>query len=182
MADMREKLITSSIELIRQQGGASHLNLRAIARQAGCAHTNAYNYFPDFNTLLWEVMETVLKQIVARVSPVAADYRKIVEAPLHFALNEPGLARFLFLENCFKGPMPTTIKKLLAQMQEHTLEVCPPHYLSKDVLNALVQGYVMGELCQYLQKRNQDEAASSALQRITQNVTLLLGPSNQTAS
>jgi AcrR family transcriptional regulator len=54
--EMKEKLIQTTLDLIDQQGGLHGVNLRQIAFRAGCAHTNIYNYYQDFEDLLWDVI------------------------------------------------------------------------------------------------------------------------------
>ncbi len=51
---MKEKIVARAIELIDEKGGARGVGLREIARRAGCAAPNIYNYFPDFKALLNE--------------------------------------------------------------------------------------------------------------------------------
>jgi AcrR family transcriptional regulator len=48
-----ERIIETALALILSEGGIQGLNLRRIARELRCAHTNLYNYFPDMDSLLW---------------------------------------------------------------------------------------------------------------------------------
>src|SRR4030042_3132010 len=51
-ASMKETLIQTTIRMIDEEGGCLPLNLRRIARRAGCRAPNIYNHFRDFNELL----------------------------------------------------------------------------------------------------------------------------------
>jgi AcrR family transcriptional regulator len=48
----RDALITVTIEMIQERGGAAGVSLREVARRTGCAPTNVYNHFTDFAALL----------------------------------------------------------------------------------------------------------------------------------
>jgi AcrR family transcriptional regulator len=54
--EMKEKLINATLDLIEQQNGLHGVNLRQIAERAGCAHTNIYNYYQNFEDLLWDAI------------------------------------------------------------------------------------------------------------------------------
>jgi AcrR family transcriptional regulator len=50
----KEQIIETALALTRHKSDLHGLNLREIARELGCAHTNLYNYFSSYNDLLWE--------------------------------------------------------------------------------------------------------------------------------
>jgi AcrR family transcriptional regulator len=52
MTATRDRLVDVTIDVIHERGGAVGVSLREVARRAGCAATNVYNYFPDLAALL----------------------------------------------------------------------------------------------------------------------------------
>jgi AcrR family transcriptional regulator len=58
-----QKIIDVTLYAIDEIKDYEPLNMREIARRVGCAHTNLYNYFPDFESLLWSSIEALLKQM-----------------------------------------------------------------------------------------------------------------------
>ena len=50
----KEQIIETALGLMRNKSDLHGLNMREIARELGCAHTNLYNYFSSYNDLLWE--------------------------------------------------------------------------------------------------------------------------------
>lgn len=60
----KDRLIEIACEMIAENNGASNINMRAVARRAGCAHTNVYSYFSSFNHLLYAAMLRTLEKLV----------------------------------------------------------------------------------------------------------------------
>lgn len=58
-----QKIVDTTLHAIDELGDYESVNMREIARRLGCAHTNLYNYFPDFDTLLWKTLESILKRM-----------------------------------------------------------------------------------------------------------------------
>ncbi len=56
----KENIVNVTLALIRDQENIHSVNLREIARVLGCAHTNLYNYFADFDAILWAALDTIL--------------------------------------------------------------------------------------------------------------------------
>ncbi len=56
----KENVVNITLELIRDKENIRSVNLREIARALGCAHTNLYNHFADFDAILWEALDAVL--------------------------------------------------------------------------------------------------------------------------
>ena len=50
----KEQIVETALGLMANKNDLHGLNLREIARELGCAHTNLYNYFASYNDLLWE--------------------------------------------------------------------------------------------------------------------------------
>jgi AcrR family transcriptional regulator len=91
--EMKERLITSTLELIDQQGGLHGVNLRQIAVKAGCAHTNIYNYYQDFEDLLWDTIFRIGDQWMIYGVDKFDDQMTLEEVAEQFAIIQIDLAR-----------------------------------------------------------------------------------------
>ena len=49
----KEQVVETTLKLIKDSENIRSVNLRGVAREIGCAHTNLYNYFSSFDELLW---------------------------------------------------------------------------------------------------------------------------------
>ncbi|MCK5130432.1 MAG: TetR/AcrR family transcriptional regulator [Clostridiales bacterium] len=54
--DFKEKILSTTLELIDQNGGALNVTLRQVAREVNCSAPNIYNYFASFDDLLNSVL------------------------------------------------------------------------------------------------------------------------------
>ena len=94
---------TTTLELIAEEGGSLSVNLRAISRRMGCAHTNVYNYFASYGDLLWAAFRRALRvygeYLIARPRrrpgrPPSTCDRAIANLA-SFPQQNPGLYRFI---------------------------------------------------------------------------------------
>lgn len=60
----KEQILDASIELMKDSDNLQNLNLRKIAKNLGCSHTNIYNYFSSYTDLLWEAHSELNRRIV----------------------------------------------------------------------------------------------------------------------
>lgn len=58
----KEQVIDVALNLMKEKEDIRSVNLRVIARELDCAHTNLYNYFGSFDDLLWEAHITLLQK------------------------------------------------------------------------------------------------------------------------
>lgn len=80
----KEQIIAATLDLIQEKESSSRVNLREVARVLGCAHTNLYNYFEDFDALLWAALDVAVERMVREVTTQVVDGDAAV----------PGLFRF----------------------------------------------------------------------------------------
>ncbi|RPA12359.1 TetR/AcrR family transcriptional regulator [Gordonia sp. OPL2] len=103
--DLPDALVRSAIELL-EEGGASALSLRAVARHAGVSTAAPYRHFPDRTALLSAVAAvgyTELAQDLVAVNPEPSspeDLAAVAVAYVDFALRRPGMFRVMFTEGC----------------------------------------------------------------------------------
>lgn len=106
-----DRIIETALALILSEGGIQGLNLRRIARELKCAHTNLYNYFPDMDALLWRcvhdagarMMSSVRNKMLS-VTPQKAP-AAFFGAFVDFYLANPGLFRLIWMED-IRGTRP----------------------------------------------------------------------------
>lgn len=102
----KEQVIEKTLEITRDNQDFSKVNLRVIAREVGCAHTNLYNYFSNFDQLLCEVYIKVLSIFSAKIMEGISginDYilllRKLFNEIIDFYLSNRGWFRLLWIES-----------------------------------------------------------------------------------
>jgi AcrR family transcriptional regulator len=136
--EMAEHLVEAALKLIEERGGLHGVNLRQIAKEAGCAHTNVYNYYQDFEALLWDVFDRIgevwMDYRAQHLQPGLAQdelVRQLFSVQIDFALKHPGWYRCLWSEP-LSGKPPKEIvdnrrkqrdamARLLIEMQPNTL-------------------------------------------------------------
>lgn len=64
----KELIIDTTLDLINDKEGIYHVNLREIARKLGCAHTNLYNYFNNFEEILWQALKCTFLRLLDYVT------------------------------------------------------------------------------------------------------------------
>ena len=91
----REAFVGTVLEMLDEGVGIRELNLRAVARRVGCAHTNAYNYFASLEDLLWWSLRGALGRMVGSADPAKDD---LIARYIEFALEHPAWYRLVWLD------------------------------------------------------------------------------------
>lgn len=91
----KEAFIDAVLSMLDEGMSLRELNLRKVAKQVGCAHTNAYNYFTSYEELLWWSLKGALERMTAMVDP---EHGGLTEAYVEFALDHPAWYRLIWLE------------------------------------------------------------------------------------
>lgn len=103
--DLRGALVRAALELL-EEGGASGLSLRAVARRAGVAASAPYRHYADRDALLSAVAAVGYQELAAALSAVHPapstpdDLADVAVAYVQFALRRPALFRVMFGEPC----------------------------------------------------------------------------------
>jgi AcrR family transcriptional regulator len=99
------RLVELTLALIERRGGLRDVNLREVARHAKCSHANVYNYFDSFADLLWATLDLAIARLIAhteaamRARPRSREvFRVFIESQIDFALEHPGIYRFIWLD------------------------------------------------------------------------------------
>ncbi len=61
----RQAFIDEVLRLLDEGVPIRDLNLRRVAKELGCAHTNAYNWFKSQQELLWFALGSALEHLIA---------------------------------------------------------------------------------------------------------------------
>ncbi len=186
-ADMRQALVEAALALIDEAGGCRGVTLRAIAARAGCAHTNAYNYFPSLERLFWaallEAQRRSVEAVGRRLAQVAPGTPEVlgtfVAAMLDFAQSHPGWYRLIWLEPIGEEPPPEAVPHLVRPRQRLTELVQPllgPGVSLDEARRAtdLLHSYLHGEICKLLSKRDLADQDRGEPHRIVENSLRLL--------
>jgi AcrR family transcriptional regulator len=103
--DLPAALVRAALELL-EEGGASELSLRAVARRAGVAPSAPYRHYADREALLSAVASVGYRELAeslatAHPSPATqGDLATVAVAYVQFALQRPALFRVMFGEPC----------------------------------------------------------------------------------
>jgi AcrR family transcriptional regulator len=121
---MSERIVQVTLDLIEENGGLQGVNLRQIAHRAECAHTNIYNYFADFDDLLWEVYFRISSRMWQDYSlgleddlSLADVVRRVCIPQIDFAIEHPGLYRCVWIEPLSSQP-PARLLDIRREMRD----------------------------------------------------------------
>lgn len=105
----RESFVDAVLAMLDEGTGIRELNLRAVAKRLGCAHTNAYNYFASFEELLWWSLRGALERMVRFTDPETQD---LIDGYIAFALEHPAWYRLIWLDP-LGGEPPVAVQEFL---------------------------------------------------------------------
>jgi AcrR family transcriptional regulator len=103
--DLRAALVRAALELL-EEGGATELSLRAVARRAGVAASAPYRHYADRDALLSAVAAVGYRDLAESLATVhpspstPGDLAAVAVAYVQFALQRPALFRVMFGEPC----------------------------------------------------------------------------------
>lgn len=101
----RERILSAYLELLDEPDSSDPANFRGLAARLGCAHTNLYNFFPDWDTLRWagagEVLDMTAEFMEGGKGDPVARY-------VRFALDHPAWYRLVWFDR-LAGPPPPDI-------------------------------------------------------------------------
>ncbi len=181
-----QRLIAAALDLIVRNGGCRGVNLRQIAARAGCAHTNAYNYFASLEDLLWAALSQALELQFAntekalRAQAATTDpLRALLTAQVTFAQKNPGLYRLFWLEPLTGKPPSGVLQRLdamrqlwvhhlgarLADLRSHT----DPAWAGQ-----IIHGYFHGEVCKLVGRHAFLPESADTRARIVANTLALV--------
>lgn len=116
----RDRAVEAFLELLEEEGSA---NFRGVAARLGCAHTNLYNFFEDWDGLRWAALGEVTCRMVAAMQegtaaagePLAPEIA--IGRYIGFALSHPAWYRLVWFE-ALASPMPPDVAEETKEAME----------------------------------------------------------------
>jgi AcrR family transcriptional regulator len=190
MALSREHLVDALLEMIDQGNDFGELNMRKLARQVGCAHTNIYNYFATWEELKWFTLARALEGLLEQLPKERAgegaahpaepeDQESPVAIYIRYGLTYPERYRFVWLDP-ITGPPPPEVAEALtrpgraflrwleASLRRDAPELVPQAHSIGRYLHA----YMHGELAFGVAGRIRTQQPQSAAELTAQTATL----------
>ncbi len=179
-----ELLLRLTLEMIDEHHSSKGVNLREIAKRAGCAHTNIYNYFKNLEELIWYALAHSYKFLAQYImKKIGTEYNasqffaKLIESQIDFALEHPGLYRFMWLEPAPGTPPKSVMKYWNKFIDDFVLMIFALsdkklNHEKCEIIAEIIMGYIHGEISDMIQlpkKKNTKEK-----ERITKNAQILL--------
>ncbi|SDY09789.1 DNA-binding transcriptional regulator, AcrR family [Evansella caseinilytica] len=181
----KELIIETALRLIEQNRGIKNVNLRGIAKEIGCAHTNLYNYFNSFDEIIWETLGQILLKMIDYVEinivSAANDEEKFyaaLKAILEFSLMHPGWYRIVWFESIGGTPTPRIAEILVRPMDglNDLLIKASGGMLTDEKANnvaSILHSYLHGEVCKLISDRNPTSCMEETCTRILSNLKQL---------
>lgn len=157
-----ERLLDVTLDLIDERGSSRGVNLREIAKRAGCAHTNAYNYFYNLEELFWYALARLLKRMelymVEKVGLVYDSdqyFENFILSQIDFSFEHPGWYRFIWLEHISGSPPRVVMRyweKITADFVLVIFALSRKRLTQKqcETVAQIIRGYIHGEICSML--------------------------------
>lgn len=162
----KEQILNTAIELMREKNDIRSANIRILAREIGCAHTNIYNYYSSLDTLFIEayqkVQEIFIRAIITAVSSQRdnnAKLEKFFSQIIDFYLNNKGWFRLLWFENFGEDQKEGLYKiasrtvNILVSIMEDILinpyDMTPERVKIKKMIH-VIHCYIYGEISIYM--------------------------------
>src|ERR1700719_239085 len=103
--DLRAACVSAALELL-EEGGATALSLRAVARRAGVSPAAPYRHYADREALVSAVAAVGYRELAERLAAALPapstpeQLASVAVAYVEFALDQPALFRMMFGEPC----------------------------------------------------------------------------------
>jgi len=181
-----QRLVEATLALILKTGGCRGVNLRQIAAQAGCSHTNAYNYFGSLEELFWAALFRALELQIAdtaqKLQTGAASQdllRTFLTAQVLFAQENPGLYRLFWIEPLSGQPPPHVLQRLDEVRQQWVGFIGQRLGALKSTANPIwageiIHGYFHGEVCKLVGRHAFLPKSKETCTRIVENTLALI--------
>jgi AcrR family transcriptional regulator len=161
------------------------LNLRGIARELGCAHTNAYNWFPRQEDLYWQALGEAIQRLVRPYENLAPEdiphplgENSLFEGYIRYAFAHPAWFRLIWQE-ILEPPPPPDLPPVLdrprrimgAWLRYHVGPAMPEGELEERA--RILTGCLQGELGALVSNRIDPAAKENTPEEIASRVRRL---------
>ena len=55
----KEQILDATLDMLRDNEDVRSVNMRQVAKHLGCAHTNLYNYYTNYDQILWDAIDLI---------------------------------------------------------------------------------------------------------------------------
>ena len=114
-------IVDKALEIIERTEGMSSFNMRNLARELGCAHTNIYNYFDSFNSLLWTVAAYAMRRMSEYIF-VENTLEDFMRRYVDFAFEHSGLYRLIWFYK-IESQMPDHLRESFVYPSKKSVEI-----------------------------------------------------------
>jgi len=181
----KDLIIHTTLRLIEEKEGLKDVNLRGIAKEMNCAHTNLYNYFNSFDEIMWESLGTVLIRMIHYVesNTISSDNDEEVlyaalEAILTFSVTHPGWYRLIWLEPMEGQPSPQIAEILTrpaagfnASVKKASGGVITDE--KAGLVANILYSYLHGEVCKWINGRSPISSKDEMIRVVMSNLKRL---------
>ena len=171
-------IINKTLEMVEEQECAFNLNLRKIAKELHCAHTNIYNYFTSYDDLLWKATAEAIKRM-SKAMFSEEGVEGFVRKYITFAFEHKGYYKLIWYER-FNTEIPDELKEQLGYPSRRASEIYSSE-MGKEISEVIETmhiafAYVHGMLAMYLNNRIEYDQVSIDEQKeqIVQNALDIL--------
>lgn len=99
----KDQVVHTALQLMQSAVDLKEVNLRVIAKELGCSHTNLYHYFSSYGLLLWEATAVLQEKLAEAVTGKRAGMEDpgarlvfFFHAVTTFYFDHPGWFRLLW--------------------------------------------------------------------------------------
>lgn len=174
---LNEKVIVDkALEIIERTEELGSFNMRQLARELGCAHTNIYNYYDSFDQLLWTVAANAM-QIMSDKIFLDETLEGFMRRYLDFAFEHSGLYRLIWFYK-IESEMPDQLKSAFLYPSIKSVEIYKKEMgLTVGEEFEAIQvalAYAHGEIAMALNKRVAISDLETWKKRVLQNALTIL--------
>lgn len=155
--------------MIEKNQGIKGVNLRRIAKEIGCAHTNIYNYFDSLNEIFWESLGQVMTKMIEYVNGNLPskinneeNFYLFLSNIIDFSMNHPGWYRLIWLEHIEGSPSSkiiTMINKPKEGFIQKIMKINDNISEKKaNLINDILITYLHGALNNWINNRNANKS------------------------
>ena len=158
--NLRQTIVNEALALMTEKDSLQFVNLREVAKRAGCAHTNIYNYFPSLGELKWEMLRRALELMKSYCFPASdesVDISAIIEKYIDFALIYPAFYKLIWIESLplehapadrqFLFELPDTFERILMQIKGKEQNSDDDYGQYIDIAHSYVHGKLLQAIC-----------------------------------
>lgn len=161
-----ERFVLATLELIEEKKGSRDVTLSEVAKNVGCAHTNAYNYFDGFGGLIvaaldrvLDVLETYIRMNLSKEKSALENLRGFYKGYIDFSIDHIGYYRFLNTDPGNVDMLPETMVNRITDLRGLSRDIVyvlmETEYSreASDHISDIITTYVEGDIANLINER-----------------------------